>query len=174
MLASATNGGATPTQGSDSNGGNGVVNSVSSLEIPGLNVPAATNTSPSRATGGSGGGSPLSITAIALISVAGAGVLFFALLIGYCCWWRNSFRQKRNVVNPSQPPQLKVARTAASQVSGPASIVSWNRQTPPGANPNVPPSHKSASEYGDSGPAVNQSVRPMSTLHEQQSQRNFG
>lgn len=179
VLASATNGGAAPTQGSDSNGGNGVVNSVSSLEIPGLNVPAATNTSPSGATGGSGssnggsgGGNPLSITAIALISVAGAGVLFFALLIGYCCWWRDSYRKKRNVVNPPQPPQLKVAGTV-SEVSGPGSIFSWSHSTPFGANPNMPPSHTSGSEYGDFGPAANQPLRLMGTLHEQ-NQRSFG
>jgi len=179
MLAKATNGGATPTGDSNTNGGNGIVNSASSIVIPGLNVPAATNTSPGGVTDGSngsssgGGGSPLSITAIALISVAGAGVLFFALLIGYCCWWRQSRRKKREALYPSQPAQLKHEGTVSTG-TGAGSIVSWTLRTPKGANPNVAPSHRSGSEYGDSGPTANRTLKPMNTLHEQHSQRSFG
>ncbi|KAK1907276.1 hypothetical protein P3342_005601 [Pyrenophora teres f. teres] len=183
MLATPTNGAAAPTGNSNSNGGDGVLDSGSSVVIPGLNVPVATNTSPSPATGGSsgggssssggGGGRPISITAIALISVAGAGVLFFALLIGYCCWWRQSRRKKREALYPSQQPQLKGEGTVTTG-PGPGSIASWNLQTPTGADPNMAPSHKSVSEFGDFVPPASQPFRPMGTLHEQQSQRSFG
>ncbi|KAI2483903.1 hypothetical protein Ptr902_02843 [Pyrenophora tritici-repentis] len=183
VLATPTNGAAAPTGNSNSNGGGVVLDSGSSIVVPGLNVPVATNTSPSGATGGSssggssssggGGGSPISVTAIALISVAGAGVLFFALLIGYCCWWRRSRRKKREALYPSQPPQLKGEGTVTTG-PGPGSVVSWNLQTPTGADPNIAPSHKSVSEFGDFVPPGNQPFRPMGTLHEKQSQRSFG
>ncbi|RMZ74332.1 hypothetical protein GMOD_00003354 [Pyrenophora seminiperda CCB06] len=71
------------------------------------------------------------------------------------------------------PPQLKHEGTVTTG-PGPGSIASWNLLTPTGANPHVPPSYASVSEYGDYGPSVHQPLRPMDTLHERHSQRSFG
>jgi hypothetical protein len=158
MLATVTNG-AFQTPHSDPTGIEELLRSFTDASLP----TAASNNPP---VGGGGGGSsnPISNTAIALISVAGIGVIAIALLIGYFCWWRRRYNENTGIVQQTKPSHLPYEPTVTQ---GPPTeyIPSWSGGIPLGASPNQPPSEPARSEY--SGPTANGRFWPMSTVHEQ-------